>query len=74
MSETAFKKGVGKHGTKPAPPPKDFIGVYDPYAEMCGLQDRYQFTAVQKYLWQNGKYTMKSVSVCVTIDKMYVLI
>jgi len=74
MSEVAFEKGIGKHGNKSAPPPKEFLGVYDPYATLCGLQDKFQLAAVNKYLWKNGKYTLKHVSLCVTIENMYVII
>jgi len=61
MSPNAFEKGLGVHGRKPDPPSKSKVGIDDPLAVLCGLQDKFQLEAVQEYLWVNGQNTLKDV-------------
>ena len=59
-----YKKVHGKHGVLPKKPLVAYEGLYDPFAALCGLEDKADLEGLSNYLWKNGNYTLEPVSLC----------
>jgi hypothetical protein len=58
-----FQQGVGTHGKKPSTkPPLKWKKVDDMEAWAVGLGNKYEITVLRDYLYENGEYTIKTVT------------
>jgi hypothetical protein len=57
-----FREGVGTHGKKPSKPPLKWKKVEDMEAVAVGLNNKYEMTVLRDYLYENGEYTIKTVT------------